>query len=59
MLLNLMELQYETVCQAILINKNLSDPSGQVKLKAKAEENMLVIESVRVFAFSVPKADVI
>lgn len=54
-----MELQYETVCQAILINKNLSDPSGQVKLKAKAEENMLVIESVRVFAFSVPKADVI
>lgn len=54
-----MELQYETVCQAILINKNLSDPSRQVKLKAKAEENMLVIESVRVFAFSVPKADVI
>lgn len=54
-----MEVQYETVCQAILINKNLSDPSGQVKLKAKAEENMLVIESVRVFAFSVPKADVI
>lgn len=41
------------------MNKNVSDLSGQVKPKAKAEENMLVIESVCVFAFSVPKADVI
>lgn len=29
------EVKCEALCQAILVNKNLSDPSGQVKLKAK------------------------
>lgn len=51
----------EAICQAVLVNKNLSDPSGQVKRKAKAEQNMLVIEFVCVClcAFSVTEADVI
>lgn len=42
--LNLMADKCAALCQAVLVNKNLSDPSGQVKLKARAAQHMPVIE---------------